>query len=73
MLIFNESILFSFRGEDPGLLQGKARAGHAQDDLSLLKTLDPVKYAKLAVRLVTPSQLGGPCPLPTFIGELVYH
>ena len=62
--------MFTYRGEDLGPLQGQARAGHAQDDLSLLKTLDPVKYAKLAVRLVTPSQLGGPCPLPTFLGKI---
>ncbi|XP_076065179.1 codanin-1 like protein dlt [Oratosquilla oratoria] len=50
-------------------------AGRPQPDdtgdygfLSTLQKLQPEKYKRLYERLVTPSRLGDPCPLPTFPG-----
>ena len=56
-----------FRGEQPSYSVNPMNL--ARDELSNLKGLDPLKYARLAARLVTPGQLGGPCPPPSFMGE----
>ncbi|KAK7084373.1 Codanin-1 C-terminus [Halocaridina rubra] len=37
--------------------------------LNILKQQHPEKYKRLHERLVTPSKLGGPCPLPSFPGS----
>lgn len=37
--------------------------------LTVLKRQHPEKYKRLYERLVTPAQLGGPCPAPSFSGS----
>ena len=64
------------RGDQPVLAKGTPSAksqsqSGRKDDLNNFKLLDPLKYARLAARLVTPGQQGGPCPPPTFLGQLI--
>lgn len=37
--------------------------------LTVLRRQHPEKYKRLYERLVTPAQLGGPCPAPSFSGS----
>ena len=64
------------RGEEPskvkeGLVRNQLSLG--KNELSHIQKLDPIKYARLAARLITPGQLGGPCPLPSFSGIFIYQ
>jgi len=64
--LFLQQLLAMCRGEQPSYSVNPMNL--ARDELSNLKGLDPLKYARLAARLVTPGQLGGPCPPPSFMG-----
>ena len=60
------------RGEEPSKVKeglGRNQQSLGKNELSHIQKLDPVKYARLAARLITPGQLGGPCPPPAFSGK----
>jgi hypothetical protein len=50
--------------------RGEQEPSEGREELSGLRLTDPLKYARLAARLVTPGGGGGPCPPPAFPGRL---
>ncbi len=54
--------------QEPTAVSGGSSGVGAREELSGLRLTDPVKYARLAARLVTPGGGGGPAPPPSFPG-----
>lgn len=59
-----------FRQQLVAMCQGDSGLGGQEQEkvMSELRRADPVKYKRLAARLITPGSQGGPCPPPSFTG-----
>ena len=55
------------------LCRGEQEPAGGREELGGLRLTDPVKYARLAARLVTPGGGDGPCPPPSFPGTYLRH
>ncbi|MPC13283.1 Codanin-1 [Portunus trituberculatus] len=65
--LFQSQLLAMCRGDDDQCHPNQDQ--EVQGVLTVLRRQHPEKYKRLYERLVTPAQLGGPCPAPSFSGS----